>query len=98
MAQGAVLALQKSNGGFDGVLIPRKEIEKEIDAGTALQLRALKGTDLNLFQSLRCEQTQDQFEGQIFLNSSNSARTQKARQVGRGRVGCVELRHRRDDA
>ena len=44
------------------------------------------------------QQGQHSGQRQILLHSIKTPRTQKTRQVGRGRVGRVELRHRRDEA
>ena len=75
-----------------------KEIQEKIHTGTAFGFGQCQGFAMNFRHAFRREQIQDQLEGQIFLCGSDAARTQKARQVGRRRVGRVELRHRRDDA
>jgi hypothetical protein len=48
-------------------------------------------------QARRREQAQHQRQRQVFLHRGYPARTQETGQVGGGRIGRVELRHRRDE-
>ena len=73
-------------------------VEEKIHACTALFNSLLQGLFTHLKQTFGREQVQHQGQGQIHLMRIHALAAQKTCEVSRGRVGRVELRHRRDDA
>jgi len=98
VAQRGIAPLQESDGGRDGAVVALEMVEEKIHAGAARRLGLCPGACLHLQQTVGREQRQHQLERQIVLHRVHPLATQKARQVGGGRVRRVELRHRWDEA
>ena len=97
VGQGAVTPLQKRNHPPDGGGIGLELSQKVLHLRTALFGRQGQRGSFHLRQALHAQQPQHQRQRQIGLHRIHPARPQKTRDVGGGRVGRVELRHRRDD-
>ena len=83
----------RGNGGVITAELPCKGLNPR-----GVQLRWLRlHAALHLNQPGRRQQFENQRQRQVFLHRLHTARTQETRQVGGGRVRCVQLRHRRDD-
>jgi hypothetical protein len=98
VAERAVSALQKRDHRVDADGVIVEVVEEEIHRTRALFDRQSQRHITQIGQPLFVQQGQYRGQGQVFLCRIETPCTQKTRQVGRGRVGRVELRHRRDEA
>ena len=98
VAQGAVAALQEGDHRVDadGVII--EVVEEKIHGAGAFFNRQSQRHITQIGQAFFVHQSQHRGQRKVFLHRIKPPRTQKTRQVGRRRVGRIELRHRRDEA
>jgi len=96
--QCAVASLQKGDHAVDGLRVAFEVVQKKIDRAAAFFFGQDQCGIAQLGQALATHEPQHQRQCQVGLHRRYPARAQKAGEVGGGRVGCVELRHRRDEA
>ena len=97
VGQRGVSPLQKSNRGRNRGQIALLLCDKGLHGRRVLPGRQAPDALGHGAQAIWREQLQHQGQGQVFLRGGDAARAQKAGQIGRGGVGSVELRHRRND-
>ena len=97
MADRRVAALQEGDGRGDGGQITLELLVKTTQGSRTFFGRHDFHPLVHLAQACRRKQFQHQLERDVVLCCFNSPRSQKAGQIGRRRIGRVELRHRRDD-
>ena len=90
-------ALQKRDRRRDRRAIRRELLAKRIDTRRDRSGRQCIDAGLDPVQSSDAEQFQHQRQRQVRLHRGDAVAAQEAGQVGGGRVGRVQLRHRRDD-
>lgn len=97
VGEGGVTALQEGDGRFD-----RRQVALEVFQEAGYALAAARcwqclSVGAHGFEPVTREQPQHQRQRQVFLQRVEAARSQEAGEVSGGRIGRVELRHRRDD-
>ena len=92
-----VAPLQESHGRFDRRQIAIEDPIEGLHPLRALLRRRRRDALAHRQQSVAREQAQHQGQSEILLHRVDAARTQETGQIGRRRIGRVELRHRRDD-
>ncbi len=96
--QRGVAPLQVGDGRADAAAVGAKLVQKGVHAARAPCFGLGQRTAAHGRQPGGREDFQDQRQRQVFLHGADTARAQEAGEVGGGRVGRVELRHRRDEA
>src|ERR1700733_3507752 len=97
MSDARITTLQKSNGGRDCSAVGLEMFGEKLRRYRVLIALQRAHLPENSLHALRRQQLERQGDGKICLFRLETARAQEPREIGRGRIWRVELRHRRND-